>query len=814
MATYPLILKPSFSYEDHLMHNQYVADINKGLARAASEIVKGQAYSAMAVAETMNRNADFLAKTITGSAEMISQDVQDLTRTVEYGLDQVADGIAGLRADFDIAMGQVISQFEMMRAEMRAGFDRMIDILENRRKTEAQEHFRDALEFYRDGSRITDKPQWFDDALKHFLASVEQYERNPLAHLLIGHIYHYQKQDRDFKKALHHYQLCYTYGEADEKDCSIAAQGYFYAGWLNAAAFDYLEAAISLTEKSVKLDPKMGEAHYHLAKFHALRGEAKQAVDHLERAIVDFDRNYCRKAEADPDFNNVRDAVHDLFEKLKQEARQRFEEVVGPLDRDFDPKDKKWRRKLEKAWKNIDALKSEGTYFAYLDALIDIKKLEGLIVDARKAREGNYEWALRVVKEWGELIHTHECLDPLRKSEVKNAHAQAVTLVEEDDYEAHNRAVHLYFSNAVFGQLQKFKAGYQQVSSAAFSPNARFIVSGGWDNRVRLWELEKGKSVPDFDGDGHKYYIYSVSFSPDGAYIVSGAIDGIIVWDARTGKSIQHLKPGSVESIAFSPDGKLLGASNSKAVLLYDFQDGKLVPGLECKGHSDDVKSIAFSPCGRFVVSGSEDRTIRLWDVQNGKPIPGFDGRGHSDEINSVAFSPDGLFIVSGGKEKRIHLWETINGKTVLSFNTDDWIESVVFSPDGRFIISGGWHKISLWDAKTGKLLTDSHSTSLKSIAISPDGQLLVSGHDHGDVILWSRGIRGWITKDEHQRIQAEKQRQEEEKRREEQEKQRAEGERRRREGLCLKCGEPIGFLQKLKRSHYCKYHVHAGVEW
>jgi len=377
MATYPLLLRPSFSYEDHLMYNSYVADINKGIQRATSAVVQGQALAAQAISDSMQRNAT-----------QLSYNIQDLTSAMDYGLEQVSNGISGLRADFDIAMGQALSQFEMMREEMRTGFNRMIDILENRRKTEAQEHFRDALEFYRDGCRFIDKPQWFDDALRHLLASVEQYERNPLAHLHIGHIYHYQRKQRNFEKALQHYRLCYTYGEADEKDYPVAAQGYFYAGWLCAATFERLDEAISLTLKVLDLDPKFCEAHYHLAKFYAVRGDETTAMMHLEKAIVDFDSNYWKKAEKDPDFNKVHGVLDALFLKLKNQAKDDFEQKIAHVDRYFDPEDATWQCKLDYAWKRVDRIRKQGTFFAYQKG---IEAVEDLAMLYQRAEEASRE---------------------------------------------------------------------------------------------------------------------------------------------------------------------------------------------------------------------------------------------------------------------------------------------------------------------------------------------------------------------------------------------------------------------------------------
>ncbi|EDQ98298.1 uncharacterized protein LACBIDRAFT_398844 [Laccaria bicolor S238N-H82] len=98
-------------------------------------------------------------------------------------------------------------------------------------------------------------------------------------------------------------------------------------------------------------------------------------------------------------------------------------------------------------------------------------------------------------------------------------------------------------------------------------------------------------------------------------------------------------------------------------------------------GHIASIQSVALSPDGRCVVSGSCDRTIRIWDAETGKPV-GEPFREHTDEINSVAFSPDGRRIVSGSDDKTIRIWDVEMGKPVgepLQGHTD-WIASVAFS--------------------------------------------------------------------------------------------------------------------------------------
>ena len=198
-----------------------------------------------------------------------------------------------------------------------------------------------------------------------------------------------------------------------------------------------------------------------------------------------------------------------------------------------------------------------------------------------------------------------------------------------------------------------------------------------------------------------------------------------------------------VRSVAFSPDGQTLAsASWDNTIILWDVTTGQPI-GQPLTDHRDMVQSVAFSPDGKMLASASKDNTIILWDVATGQPL-GQPLTGHTTWVFSVAFSPDGQTLASGEEDGTIILWDIATRQPLdppLTGHTAP-VYSVAFSPDGQTLASGSEADgtIILWDAATGQSLDPpltAHTDVVKRAVFNPDGKLLASGSVDKTIILW-----------------------------------------------------------------------------
>jgi WD40 repeat protein/uncharacterized caspase-like protein len=308
-------------------------------------------------------------------------------------------------------------------------------------------------------------------------------------------------------------------------------------------------------------------------------------------------------------------------------------------------------------------------------------------------------------------------------------------------------------------EIRAFGGHSGEVTTVAFSPDGRSVLTGSEDTTARLWDVQTGLEIRSFSFLGH---VNSVAFSPNGRYVLiggAGSTGRASLWDAQSGAEIgtSYRDPDSVTAVAISPDGHFVLTGSHDAVRLWDAKanteirsfsvPSKRPPIWYSRGEGPRpnpprVNSAAFSPDGRFVLTGGADQTARLWDAQTGALMRSFVG--HSNEVLSVAFSPDGRFVLTGsgsvsGNDYTAKLWDAQTGAQIRTFSNGGSVASVVFSPDGRYVLIGSSGGASLWDKQTGALVRtfSSQSAKVTAVTFSPDDRFILIGSIDNGARLW-----------------------------------------------------------------------------
>jgi WD40 repeat protein/serine/threonine protein kinase len=215
------------------------------------------------------------------------------------------------------------------------------------------------------------------------------------------------------------------------------------------------------------------------------------------------------------------------------------------------------------------------------------------------------------------------------------------------------------------------------------------------------------------------------------------------LWTRINAKQTLVGHAGQVRSVAFSPDGKrIVTGSWDQTAKVWDAETGQEL--LTLQGHTAWVWSVAFSPDGKRIITGAGewDRSgdlpgeAMVWDAETGQVLLAL--KGHTAAVFGAVFSPDGRRIVTGSRDGTVRVWEAETGQEVLALKTHTPpLHSVVFSPDGQRILTGGGDGAKLWDAEAGQQLLAVKADRVLSVAFSPDGQRILTGSSDKTASVW-----------------------------------------------------------------------------
>jgi WD40 repeat protein len=283
--------------------------------------------------------------------------------------------------------------------------------------------------------------------------------------------------------------------------------------------------------------------------------------------------------------------------------------------------------------------------------------------------------------------------------------------------------------------LATFIGHREAIKSLAWSPTSAELASGARDNTVRIWDLRTTRLRATLLEAGDH-----VAWSPDGALLATcGYTPELKVWDAASGTLARSTTATNVRqllAVAWSPDGETL-ATGSLEGTIATWASGTLAPRVSERGSSSMIWSLAYNPAGTRLAATDANR-IRVVDPRTGKAISTIDAKG----ATALAWRPDGTALASWVRGSGIHIWDADKGASLGALAGPGWVEALAFSPDGKQLAAGGGGaspNLSIWDSALKKRMRVLGADArVEEVAgWDPHGLLLAAAGKTGGVEVW-----------------------------------------------------------------------------
>ena len=298
------------------------------------------------------------------------------------------------------------------------------------------------------------------------------------------------------------------------------------------------------------------------------------------------------------------------------------------------------------------------------------------------------------------------------------------------------RSIFVY--DILSGKIIRVLGDYKDtIGSFSLNADGKTFVITNFDDSIRVCDFNTGKEIVS---KSKQYAHFTVLALPDGKSFLHSGYKSVYLHDTATLKDLKYIRTRFqtfVTSLAVSPDGKILavGDGTAHSFELYDLTTGERL--LDLPSQSGAIFSLAFSPDGKKLVSGSDKGIICIWDVRKGKLLHNFSG--HLGKIWDLAVTSDGHTLISAGEDKTLRSWDLKNGqlKEIFIGHSKD-VHSVSISPTGKTIASGSLDAtVRLWDLDSGRPLKvySPHTHQIKSL------QLLADGYVSGSAKHWDKNV-------------------------------------------------------------------------
>ncbi|MCX5643356.1 MAG: serine/threonine protein kinase [Phycisphaerae bacterium] len=275
------------------------------------------------------------------------------------------------------------------------------------------------------------------------------------------------------------------------------------------------------------------------------------------------------------------------------------------------------------------------------------------------------------------------------------------------------------------------------ICNLIFSTDGLRLYSSSGDQTIRVWDVEQRQCLATLRGSTDE--VYGLALSPDGTTLASACKDGIVAfWSALAGPQEEspRLFPLGRFWPAFAPDSRVLAAPRAGTVSLFDLATLREIEQLPALG-TDGVDTVAYSPDGTLLVSGSTKGRIRVWSCTERRLLRELDG--HRESMLMLCFRADGTRLLSVDAKGTAIWWDTLTWQPARTVVVELAGAGNV-SPDGRLTAMGAAGAMRWWNAETGELLattTGGHRRNAKRVVFSGDGSRVASVATDGTVALW-----------------------------------------------------------------------------